>query len=120
MSRTRAALSAAAVALLGAACAQPNLPVSSASGATEPPHGSPAAVVTLVHSSFGPSVVTIRPGETVEWVWDDGGIPHNVTFATFHSATITTGTYYHTFVSPGVYPYRSTLDATMVGTVIVR
>lgn len=121
MSRTRVLLLAAtlALAVAAAACAPPNLPVSSSSGGQSDAGRPVAAVVTLVHSSFGPSVVRIHAGETVKWVWEDYGIPHNVTFATVHSATMTTGTFYRTFEVPGVYPYRCTLQAHMVGTVIV-
>ncbi len=121
MSRTKAMLVGAVLLLLTtAACAQPNLPVSYSSGEPSGPHPNPAAVVTLVNSSFGPGLVTINAGQTVEWVWDDGGIPHNVTFPTFHSATMTSGTFYHTFDTPGVYTYHCTLHANMVGTVVVR
>jgi plastocyanin len=121
MSRTRLSLVAVTVALCAtAACASPNVPVSSASGGSSTPTAPVAAVVTLAHVSFGPSVVTINAGQAVEWVWADNGIPHNVTFASVHSATQTTGKWYRTFNSPGVYPYRCTIHASMTGAVIVR
>jgi plastocyanin len=43
-----------------------------------------------------------------------------VTFDTFNSSTKITGTYFHTFNTPGVYSYRCTIHINMVGTVVVR
>jgi plastocyanin len=83
------------------------------------PHPAPSTVVILQSFSFDPSVVTIKAGQTIEWIWEDHGAPHNVTFAGFHSPTLTAGTYYHTFTTPGTYPYSSTLNYTMKGEVIV-
>ena len=97
-----------------------NVPVQTSSGSGAPPSGSPAAVVTLVNVSFAPAAVSIQAGQTVEWKWDDGQIPHNVTFDTFRSATKVNGTYFHTFDRPGVYRYRCTIHINMVGTVVVR
>jgi plastocyanin len=79
-----------------------------------------AATVTLVNVSFAPAVVSIQAGQTVEWKWQDAQTPHNVTFDTFHSATKTTGTYFHTFNTPGVYSYFCSIHINMVGTVVVR
>jgi plastocyanin len=88
---------------------------------TNPAHHPKAAVaVVLEHISFDPSKVTIKAGQTVEWIWRDPGTPHNVTFATFHSETKTAGTFYHTFTKPGVYPYICTLHYNMRGEVIVK
>jgi len=105
---------------LAAACTPINVPVSSAS----PPGGRPpsgaAATVLLEKVSFDPSTVTINVGQTVKWVWKDAPIPHNVTFSDFHSATVTNGTYFHTFNQPGTYAYSCTLHRQMVGTVIVK
>jgi plastocyanin len=71
--------------------------------------------------SFVPRSVIIRAGQTVEWRWDDSSLPQNVTFAAgFHSATQTSGTYLHTFETPGVYPYTSTIHFDTNGQVTVR
>ena len=108
--------------VLAAACSStPNVPYqpggsSSLASASTPP----AAIVTLANVSFAPAVVTINAGQTVEWVWNDAPIPHNVTFATFRSPTKITGTFFHTFDVPGTYRYRCTIHATMFGTVIVH
>jgi plastocyanin len=123
MTGRRLTLIAATLALaVTAACSSDrNEPVQTSSGSDGSPQpGSVAATVTLVHVSFAPAVVTINAGQTVEWKWDDGQIPHNVTFDTFHSATMITGTYFHTFDTPGVYAYRCTIHINMIGTVIVR
>jgi plastocyanin len=120
----RLALMAATCALVAtAACSSAqNVPVPSASGSPDSPPatGPVAATVTLINTSFAPSVVAINAGQTVEWKWDDGQVPHNVTFDTFHSSTKVAGTYFHTFNTPGVYNYRCTIHINMVGTVVVR
>ena len=109
-----------------------NVPVSSATGTSAAPQaGRPAAVVMIGSSpatdandgevSFVPTSVTIRAGQTVQWRWDDSSLPQNVTFAAgFHSATQQSGTYSHTFETPGVYPYTSTIHLNINGEVIVR
>ena len=123
MNGHRLRLIAAPLALMAtAACSSTqNVPVQSASGSSDSPSTGPAAAtVTLVHTSFAPAVVTINAGQTVEWKWDDGQVPHNVTFDTFHSSTKIAGTYFHTFDRPGVYRYRCTIHINMDGTVVVR
>lgn len=103
-----------------AACAPPNVPVSSAAGPNgNRPTGPVRAVVHLIHGRFAPSVVTIRAGQAVQWLWSAPSLPANVTFPTFHSATMDSGTYYHTFDTPGTYDYLSTVGKDMVGTVVV-
>jgi plastocyanin len=124
MKRLRLTLLGATLVLLAtAACSSAqNVPVQSASGSSDspPPTGPVAATVTLINTSFAPSVVVINAGQTVEWKWDDGQVPHNVTFDTFHSSTKTTGTYFHTFDTPGTYPYRCSIHINMVAEVVVR
>ena len=82
-------------------------------------HGPVAAVVKLQYRNFLPHAVTIHTGQTVEWEWDDYPYPHNVTFSGFASPTQASGTYYHTFTSPGTYWYRSTTRGNMTGEVVV-
>ena len=124
MNGYRLTLIAATLVLVAtAACSSTqNIPVQSASGSSDspPPTGPVAATVTLIHTSFAPTVVTINAGQTVEWKWDDGQVPHNVTFDSFHSSTKIAGTYFHTFNTPGVYNYRCTIHINMVGMVVVR
>ncbi|MGH9063693.1 MAG: cupredoxin domain-containing protein [Acidimicrobiales bacterium] len=118
----RLVLGALALGLLASACAYGyNVPAGLPVVANPPgPHPKPAAVVVLQHVSFGPSSVTIEAGQTVEWIWRDPGIPHNVTFTSFRSETKTAGVYYHTFTKPGTYGYRCTLHYNMLGEVIVK
>jgi plastocyanin len=108
-----------------------NAPVSSATGTSNSAQRATPAAVVMIGSapgtdstaagSFVPTSVAIRVGQTVEWVWRDSSVPQNVTFdAGFHSATQTSGTYFHTFATPGVFPYISTIHFDMSGEVIVR
>lgn len=112
-----------ALPLLASACAAGgNVPAGTSPNAAMVQPGQPpvAAVVVLENFSFGPATVTIRAGQTIEWVWRDPGIPHNVTFGSFQSQTQTAGTYFHTFDQPGTYHYVCTLHYDMQGVVIVR
>jgi plastocyanin len=121
-----------ALAQLGSGAQGGNVPVSSATGSSTTVQGSDPAAMVMIGSSpatdandgevsFVPTSVTIRAGQTVEWRWDDSSLPQNVTFAAgFHSATQTSGSYSHTFDTPGVYPYTSTIHFDTNGEVIVR
>lgn len=79
----------------------------------------PAATVYLNAGSFTPPVVHIQSGQTVEWVWLNHGVAHNVTFSTFHSPTQVSGTWSHTFTESGTHDYESTLGYNMTGKVVV-
>lgn len=121
MKLLRLVVGALALGLLTSACAFGfNVPAGMHVQTTPPTHPKADVVVVLRHVSFGPSDVTIKAGQTVEWLWQDPGTPHNVTFANFHSETKTAGTYYHTFTKPGVYHYQCTLHYNMYGTVVVK
>lgn len=115
-----------ALPLVAAGCAAGNnIPYVNAAtpGAESPPTSHPAAVVILEGQadvpSFAPMVVRIPVGGTVKWSWRDPGVAMNVTFPHFHSATMTGGSFYHRFDSPGTYHYQNTLFYQMTGTVIV-
>ncbi|MGH9060196.1 MAG: cupredoxin domain-containing protein [Acidimicrobiales bacterium] len=122
MKTIRAVAGVLALGMLTSACAMGgNVPLASLKSKTNPTAPGPVAkVVVLEHFSFGPSLVTINPGQTVEWIWRDPGVPHNVTFANFQSLTKTAGVYFHTFTKPGTYSYRCTLHYDMKATVVVR
>lgn len=109
----------ALTALATAACGSGNdLPVNV--GATPSATGAaPAVVVMLRYDSIEPSYVRIHVGQTVEWVFQEAPIPGNVTFADFASATKVSGTFSHTFSSPGTFPYRDTLREEATGVVDV-
>ena len=74
--------------------------------------------VTLRALSFSPDTIQVRAGDTVTWKWGER-IGHNVTFPSFHSKTVSSGTYTHTFSSSGTFSYRCTIHPTMTGKVIV-
>jgi plastocyanin len=93
-------------------------PKSAAPPATVAPNS--GAVVVIKNIAFSPQTVTISAGQTVVWKFDDGGVAHNVTFDGFRSPDRTSGTYQHTFTTPGVYKYQCTIHSGMDGTVIVK
>ena len=110
--RAVAALAVVGVLAVGAAgCASKT--------STIPPGPPAAATVQLRDVAFLPGHVTIHVGQTVRWVWDDAPILHNVTFASFHSPTQSTGTWSHTFTTAGTFPYRCTIHFDMNGVVTV-
>ena len=125
--RLRVLLPLVALGLSAAACSGGNnVPVNSSGFGSETAYtGTPAAVVTLRYSSFEPASVTVHTGDTVQWNWDDFGISHNVRIVTLQgvpvaqSPTMKAGTWTYTFSTPGVYPYLSTIDAKMAGTIVV-
>lgn len=80
---------------------------------------SDSPTVTLVDSSYEPADVTIRAGDTVTWVWEDGAVQHDVAAEGFGSEVQADGTYRHDFKEPGTYAYRCTLHPRMTGTVTV-
>jgi len=59
--------------------------------------------------AFSPPAVTVAPGEKVTWVW--GGVFHSSTSDSqsgpevWDSGIIATGSFSHTFTTPGTYPY---------------
>jgi plastocyanin len=104
-----------------------NVPVNSSGFGTDASYtATPAAVVILKYSSFEPATLTVRSGDTVQWSWQDSGISHNVRILTptgqvlAQSPTMKSGTWEYTFNSLGTYPYLSTIDARMVGTIVVN
>ncbi len=79
--------------------------------------------VVLKDIAFKPATITVETGDTVTWVFDDRGIPHNVVAddKSFESETQDSGTFEHTFEDPGSVPYTCTIHPdTMKGTVRVR
>lgn len=87
--------------------------------------GEPAVTITVTDMSYEPAEVTIQPGDTVEWVFDDGGIPHDVSGegdveGALQSELLTEGSYTHTFDEAGTFSYHCTPHPMMVGTVVVE
>jgi plastocyanin len=79
-------------------------------------------VVVLKALRFHPSTLTIRRGESVEWLWRDGGEKHNVTFHATHSHTISSGSYTLRFTRAGTFGYRCTIHEAegMRGKIVVH
>ena len=89
--------------------------------APSPTSTTPPAVTDVVirNVSFSPSTISVAVGDVVAWHWQDGGIAHNVTFASFASPTMSNGVFSRTFAVAGTYAFRCTLHRGMSGTVIV-
>ena len=82
-------------------------------------------VVTVAAMAYSPASVTISPGDTVTWFFDDTGVAHNVigidaASRLLHSPMISSGQFSQTFDDPGTYPYFCSVHPNMTGTVIVR
>ena len=78
--------------------------------------------VILKNIRFRPATLSIRRGETVKWLWEDGGEEHNVTFHGLRSRTMTHGSYTVRFTRSGTFSYRCTVHERegMRGKIIVR
>ena len=78
--------------------------------------------VILETIRFRPATLSIRRGESVRWVWEDGKTEHNVTFHSFHSRTTAHGSYTVKFTQQGTFDYNCTLHASegMKGKVVVH
>jgi plastocyanin len=83
-------------------------------------HASAVHVVVLKHMSFAPRKITVHKGDSVEFIWEDGSIPHNVTGSAFHSSTKTKGTYIVRFTRNGTYAFRCTIHPGMSGSITVK
>ncbi len=85
----------------------------------------PAVVIDVANMSYTPASVTIEKGQTVQWRFDDHGLPHDVAGdgpldGVLQSELLTEGTYEYTFDETGTFTYHCTPHSSMVGTVIVQ
>ncbi|NMM90115.1 copper-binding protein [Rhodococcus sp. SRB_17] len=85
----------------------------------------PAVVIEVKNMAYTPASVTIQKGQTVEWKFDDGGLPHDVVGngaleGKLKSELLTEGTFSYTFDDAGTFTYHCTPHPMMVGTVIVQ
>ncbi|WP_395245171.1 plastocyanin/azurin family copper-binding protein [Agromyces sp. MMS24-K17] len=97
----------------------------STGGAAAAGDAEPDVTITVTDMSYEPAEVTIHPGDTVEWVFDDGGIPHDVSGegdleGVLQSELLSTGSYTYTFDEAGTFTYHCTPHPMMVGTVVVE
>jgi plastocyanin len=81
--------------------------------------------IQLGDASYIPNELTIRAGDTVEWLWG-GGIPHSVTsrggFPSDPAGIKASGSYAFTFGTPGVYQFFCQVHEAsgMTGQITVR
>ena len=99
MKRRRVPLAAAMLAVLA---------VLVPAGAFGLAHGAAGHTVVLKDFRFRPGDLTIRHGDSVTWVWGDGE-EHNVTSSSFHSRTMSHGSFTVRFNRKGTFSYRCTL-----------
>jgi plastocyanin len=105
-----AALAATVVAGAGA------IPAGALGGA----HAASGHTVVLRHNRYLPGTVSINRGDSVTWLWRDGGVLHNVIARSFRSRTMTHGSFTVRFTRSGTYSYTCTVHAHMNGRVIVH
>jgi len=88
--------------------------------------------IEVVNNKYTPADATIKPGQTVEWVFKQG--VHDVASGTktgpktcvpdgkFQSELLSSGTFRHTFAAAGDYPYFCTphCELNMVATIHVK
>jgi plastocyanin len=82
----------------------------------------PVATVSMNHSTFIPSEITVAPGTTVTWV-NNEAMPHTVVDQNkgFRSKTLAKdGTFSFTFTTAGDYSYLCSIHPNMKGKVIVK
>ena len=109
-------LTAFALATAAAAC-------NGSEGTEAPAEPVATQTVTLNDTLYKPPDIMIRAGQTVTWVWDDGSVVHDVVSEggseEFKSKLQNSGTFTHTFSTPGRYSYYCTVHPNMRGTVKV-
>ncbi len=70
------------------------------------PEGDTGTTVAVSNNVFDPSSLTVPVNTTVTWVWNSGGVEHNVLFADgATSGNRTSGQYPRPFTVAGTYPY---------------
>jgi plastocyanin len=93
------------------------LPATALAGA----HAAASHHVTIKGYAFQPSHLSIRRGDTVTWLFQDGSIVHNVTGRGFaHSRTQSHGSFSVRFTRSGSFSYLCTLHTWMTGRIVVH
>jgi plastocyanin len=91
--------------------------------AGKPPTGEAAKGVDEVVAKdvrFSPAIVEVPAGTTVTWTFRDGNVPHDVKGDGFYSGKPRrSGSFTHTFSTPGSYDYVCTVHPQMTGRVVV-
>jgi plastocyanin len=117
----------ACLALVAAGCGDDDDDGGADTGADTPEQAAPAggggAEVTMQDIKFDPENLTVKAGDTVEWMNEDS-VDHDVTADDFKSGEpggMASGdTFEHTFKKPGTYDYVCTVHPGMEGTVTVK
>jgi plastocyanin len=109
-------------ALMGALIAIPNAGASGGGACPPPLTNGRATAVAIKNFCFGPTVVHVRPGESVTWTNRDS-FDHTVTganrsFGSYRSLKRNRSAAWR-FERPGVYPYYCVVHPGMVGAVVV-
>jgi plastocyanin len=85
--------------------------------------GAASKTVHIKGIDFSPRVLTVKPGTTVRWMFEDKNTPHNVTSRgrmKFRSSpTKQSGSYAFRFTKHGRYAYVCTIHLNMKGTIVV-
>ncbi len=78
--------------------------------------------VVLKDIRFHPGTLSIKRGDTVQWLWQDKGTEHNVTGSGFKSKTMTKGSFSVRFTKAGTFNYHCTIHVSegMKGSIVVR
>jgi plastocyanin len=78
--------------------------------------------VVLKNIRYHPATLSIKRGDTVTWLWRDGGTKHNVTGSGFKSKTMGSGSFSVRFTRKGTYNYHCSIHFRegMVGKVVVH
>ena len=80
------------------------------------------ATVQVQSNAFSPTLVNLRVGGIVTWVWTDTTSQHNVTFndPLLSSQTQSSGTHSVVFQTLGTFNYACTVHPGMAGSIVVR
>ena len=80
------------------------------------------ATVQVQSNAFSPTIVNLRQGGIVTWVWTDTTSQHNVTFndPLLSSQTQSSGTHSVVFQTLGTFNYACTVHPGMAGSIVVR
>jgi plastocyanin len=76
-------------------------------GLSAPPDtGNSGMTVAVRNNLFDPATLEVPVNSTVTWVWNSGGVEHNVTFQSGPSSgNRTSGSFVRTFQTAGTYAY---------------
>lgn len=78
--------------------------------------------ISVKNLAYTPNSVTVHTGQTVTWIFEDQGMPHDVVFAELGTKSDLqgSGTYSQTFDKAGTFTYTCTPHPNMTGTIIVE